>query len=216
MPGLVIDGRQFQLADIIVKSWMDDPKLRLGIDDFHRRSGLASAITLHSTKGWPSHDHPIPQNVDSGFGPGSKAEGVLAYWTRHDDEHAGAHIVADSDGTFLCLADLALEAAYHASGVNDWTLGIEIYQDNRGCFYDGQLAQVVKLVTGLCDLMNIPKRIPPPYLGKPRPWIKDTRWPGVFGHRDVSSNRGFGDPGDIIFQRLKSAGFEETTDAGTF
>ena len=31
---------------------------------------------------------------------------------------------------------------------------------------------------------------------------------GIFGHRDVTTNRGLGDPGDAIFERLASAGYE--------
>jgi hypothetical protein len=31
---------------------------------------------------------------------------------------------------------------------------------------------------------------------------------GIYGHRDVSNNRGEGDPGDLIFAALEVAGYE--------
>jgi hypothetical protein len=217
MAGLIINGQEVLVPGLTITNWMDDSTLRIPERDMHPRpdgrrrddkpGALVHGVTLHSTKGWPDHDHPVQQQLLPGCGPSKHhAEATAHYWSTSERVGA-AHLIVDHDMSVVCVADLAIEAAYHCSGVNNWTIGIEIYQGSDGEFYDKQLDAAVVLVNFLCEYFAIPKVIPPPYAGQPMQKIMDGQWAGVFGHRDASDNRGFGDPGDFIFTKLLAAGF---------
>ncbi len=117
------------------------------------------------------------------------------------------------------LADLLLgiateyEEAYHAGPVNGVTVGIEIAQKEDGAVYEGQLDAVVKLCLWLSTRLAIQRQIPGPYtqgIVTPRCAAGGRDVVGFYGHRNVTPSRGFGDPGDAVFEALEGAGFERT------
>src|SRR5690606_41324392 len=55
-----------------------------------------------------------PQHVIPGAGKGGRDRVVADFW-RNDPTHSAAHLVVDTDGSVACLADLARDAAYHAT-----------------------------------------------------------------------------------------------------
>jgi hypothetical protein len=153
-----------------------------------------------------------------GAGPGGADRVVADFW-RGDPQHSAAHIVVDTDGSVVCLADLARSMAYHAEGSNPWSVGIEMYQVAGGGVYQATYTATVRLVIALCDIFGIPEQMPGPYHGEPIPRMetgagvmrRNIGGPdcvGVFGHRSNTGNRGRGDPGDEIFAQLAAAGFE--------
>jgi len=199
MSGLVIAGAQYEVPGVTVLSWLDDPTLRLGFpnDGFRMPGRRLRAIVLHTTQGtWP-------QIVAEGTGKPT-ARSTIKYWER-SSEHAGAHLIVDADGTVLCLADLLDEVAYHCSGLNKVSVGIEVKQSPDGTMYEAQLAAISKLVPMLCSLLEIPRRVCVEYRGVRGDL--DT-FSGVLGHRDASRNRGRGDPGDYVMRAVLEAGFE--------
>jgi hypothetical protein len=215
MPGVVIGGSQIEVPGVAVASWHDDPKLRLKVgqgaasDGRLRRTSWVRSIVLHTTKGIPGGKDRRPQQLRPGLGPpGSAAEAVARYWAS-SELASGAHLVCDFDGTWICLADLAGEVAYHATTMNDVSIGIEICQGKDAELYEGQLDSVVAMVDFLTAHFAIQRQIPHAYVGPvPRLAAGGADCVGVFGHRDQTGNRGAGDPGDHVMERLAAAGYE--------
>lgn len=211
MSGLLIDGKLHQVPDVTVLSPGQQPWVGIDRrDSCPRSTRWVRQITLHTTKGIAT------QSVKAGRGAGGKAKSVADYW-RNDPNHSGAHIIVDNDGTVACLADLVNTVTYHATTVNGWSVGIEMFQEADGGIYEAVIDSTVKVVLALCDRLGIPLQ------GEARPYVpngilqrlkdggKDAV--GVFGHRDNAwdfnknvSTRGRGDPGDIIFMRLRDKG----------
>jgi hypothetical protein len=187
----------------------------LSAGDYRARSTTwVRQVIVHTTKGlWP-------QRVLPGSGPPGRAQVVADFW-RGDPVHSAAHLVVDQDGTVVCLCDLAESQAYHAEGSNPWSIGIEMYQqstrDGAAGIYEATLAATVLLVAALTEIgghFDIPAQCPHgPYSNRPisrmeqgsgilRHNIGGATMVGVFGHRDNTSERGRGDPGDEVFRRL--------------
>lgn len=209
---IIIDGKPEELAGLVTASWLDNPALRLRREDYRPRSTRwVRNIVLHTTKGIPGGTDLRQQIIVPGLGPDTDVgERIAKLWST-DGRGAGAHLVVDHDGAIACLADLQLEAAYHAGSCNTVSIGIEIYQGVAAELYAEQLAVVVRLVDWLTRRFGIQRQIPMPYQGKPitRLELGALDFVGVFGHRDCSANRGAGDPGDEIFRLLAVAGYEQ-------
>ncbi len=205
MPGLIIDGNEVAVPGLTIVNANDEPWATLDPADFRpRRTSWVRQIILHTTKGkWP-------QSVRAGSGAGNRKHAVADFW-RNDPEHSAAHLVIDNDGSVACLADLARVAAYHATVSNEWSIGIEMYQESNGDVHEAVYASAVPLVKALCRALGIQFQIPKrPYKSSPLARMADggCHVVGVFGHRDNTHRRGVGDPGDEIFARLAAAGAE--------
>lgn len=180
---------------------------KLDPDDYRMRPRDAwiRQIIVHTTKGmWP-------QRVKPGYGPGGRDKVVADFW-RKDPQHSAAQIVIDNDGSVVCLCDLALIAAHHATVSNPWSIGVEIYQEGGGGIFDAALGGAMLLVPRLCEIFEIAFQISSePYAGTPlRRMINGgPDCVGVFGHRDNTSRRGRGDPGDEFFVRMRAVGAEQ-------
>ena len=62
---------------------------------------------------------------------------------------------------------------------------------------------VVALCSWLADTFKLPRSVAMPYTG-----VRDVvAGVGVLGHRDLSANRGSGDPGDFVMEALVDAGW---------
>jgi hypothetical protein len=210
MPGLLVNGSEHPVLDLVIINSNDADWCRLSPSDFAPRStSWVRQIILHTTKGeWP-------QRVLAGRGSGDKTRHTADMW-RNDPRHSGAHLVINNDGTVACLCDLAKIAAYHATVSNAWSIGIEMYQeaaDSQGVYgvYEAVYEAAVKLVPALCRIFGIQFQVPKmPYKNEPLHRMMDggRLCVGVFGHRDNTGERGRGDPGDEIFARLVAAGAE--------
>lgn len=191
-----------------------------------RPSTYVSQIILHTTGGhWP-------QPVITGSGPAGHARQIAEMWSgadRGDGKrvHSGAQLIVDYNGDVYCLADLVRVAAYHAEGSNPRSVGIEMCTTPQGGIYGATLDATALLVALLTwsgvagsGLLPIPAQMPRgPYRNVPLRRMETGAGAsransggrdcvGVFGHRDNTSRRGAGDPGNEIFQRLAALGFE--------
>ena len=204
--GFIFAGQRRQVAGLDVINYLDNPVLRLrrGEDSKERPAGTwIRAIVAHTTKGLPS-GAPLP-----GFGPSVDAgERVARYWSS-DGRNAGAHLVIDQDGSIFQMADMVTEIAF---GCPKWNVGgvhIEMYQGRNGELYESQLGVCVAVIDLLTGVLGIQRQIPERYVG---PVVRlvdgDEAATGVFGHRDLATNRGAGDPGSAIFNRLGAAGYD--------
>lgn len=210
--GFIVDGKVVEVPGLVVRSWLDDPSLRLRIpgDGAPRDTHWVRSVCLHTTKGWPDTlRDPRQQKVLPGAGNAGSAAGTVHYWA-NDSTHAGAHVVVDFDGSFVCCADLLSEKSYHAKTLNDVSIGVEIYQGSKAEMYEVQLEKVVEFCDWATKFFGIQRQVHLPYQGPiDRLGLgKGDDAVGVFGHRDQTSDRGPGDPGDAIMQRLVAAGYE--------
>lgn len=177
----------------------------LDVGDYRmRHTSWVRQVILHTTKGAPK------QYVRAGAGQSGAARNVADFWHR-DPTHSAAHLVIDRDGTVLCLADLALHCCYQATVSNDWSVGIELYQESDGGLHEAVFDAAAKLVPAICGALGIPFQIHAArYTGHPlqRMLNGGPDCVGVLAHRDNTEQRGWGDPGDEVIHRLVSAGAE--------
>ncbi len=219
MSGLLVAGLELEVPGVRVINSRDAAWCKLDGGDYRkRRTPWVRQIIVHTTKGkWPQH-------VKPGAGPDGRDRVVADFWHK-DPLHSAAHIVIDSDGSVACLADLAAVCAYHATTSNDWSVGIEIYQEADGGIYEAALVALEKLVPFVCETMSIPFQIAGDrYVGGrilERMKHGGPDCVGIFGHRDQAwdfenntSARGRGDPGDEAYERLIAAGAEPMCFAG--
>lgn len=204
MSGFIIDDVAIEIPGIVARSWRDDVRMRLERPDRRPRiTRWVRSIILHGTNGdWPQIVHP-------GEGPVGMALRTTNAW-RSDTRHAGSHLIIDGDGSVWCLADLVREVSYHAKSINEVSIGIELAQSRQVELWQAQLDAAVRVCDALTRLLGIQRQVHTPY--RPHPVDRLARGGvdcvGIFGHRDQSSNRGRGDPGDAVFDELRRAGYE--------
>jgi hypothetical protein len=205
MSGLIISDKEVAVPGLDIINYKDNISLRLrsGEDKRNRNTRWIRSIVLHNTKN-------IETIVKEGKGPFKDVgEKVANYWST-DGKCAGAHLVVDWDGTITCHADLLLDAAYHAGTMNENSIGIEIFEDDKGTVYGDQLEAVVNLVEWLCKRFGIQRQMPTTASVQPikRIITGGRDCVGIFGHRHNTSAKRF-DPGFSIFQCFKNVGFKE-------
>jgi hypothetical protein len=221
--GLLVAGRLVDVPGLTIwapASHGGPAYARLDAGDYAMRpSTLVQQIILHTTGGlWP-------QPVHDGAGPAGHAREILDMWSGADRDggervHSAAQLVVDFDGSIVCAADLVYAAAYHAEGSNRYSVGIEMCTLPNGGIYKATLHATVALVRALTGsggktgILPIPFQGPRgPYLNRPirrmetgegaaRHQLGGPDCVGVFGHRDNTSERGFGDPGDAIWDLM--------------
>ncbi len=208
--GFRIGGQLFELPGVTVMGPGDLPWIRLEARDYRLRppGTWIRQVMNHTTWGkWPMPILP-------GAGPDGGEKMIADYWHTSEEgksQSGGAHIIVDFDGSAVCLVDLALVQAYHATWSNPFSIGIEMLQTNAGGVYEATLATTVKINRFLCDRFGIPYQVPSRvYDGHPIPrMIKGgPDMAGCFGHRDNTEDRGRGDPGDDLTRRLIADGAE--------
>jgi hypothetical protein len=177
-------------------------------------------LIVHTTGGnWP-------QPVLPGSGPGGHARNIAEMWAGIDHGggeriHSAAQLIVDTNGDVVCLCDLGRTVAYHAEGSNPWSVGIEMCTLRDGAIFQATLDATAKLVDFLCyPTLPIPRQMPRgPYRNAPLRRMElgtgnarhnsgGQNCVGVFGHRDNTSERGYGDPGNVIWTQLAALGFE--------
>jgi hypothetical protein len=196
-----------------------------------RTTSWIRQIIPHTTGGhWP-------QPVLPGVGNGGHAKRILDMWAGRDrrggDEvYSAAQITVDYDAVIYCSCDIVRTMAYHAEGSNAWSVGIEMCTLPDGSIYQGTIDATARLIAAMTfsglpgsALLSIPFQMPRgPYRNAPIARMETGRGKrppegtrintggpsvvGVLGHRDNTSNRGRGDPGDALSTALAALGCE--------
>lgn len=194
------------------------PKLRLtsATDWRHRRKDeTVVGIVLHTRLG-------LPVKLKTGAGPNRGWDVDLAARFSKDPRAASAHVGIDADGSYGCFADLDKVATYHAGHVNGISVGIECYQEPDGTVYETTVQACADIIDVLTRVFGIQRQYPVERAicrrfanilpGDPHTYMpggaRGRDWCGVYGHRNVTRNRGAGDPGDEVFAELKQRGYE--------
>lgn len=211
MPGMIIRGEHIAVSELTIQNFKDEPKFSLQPNDGRKRPKTwIRGIVLHTTRGIPGGKDRRSQDIRPGLGPDSKRDEKVARMWALDTRNAGAHLIVDSDASWVCTCDLQEFAAFHAGNVNNVTIGIEIYQGCNAELYEGQLKSVVVMCDFLTRHFSIQRQFHTPYKRRAikRGLQRGTDMVGIYGHRDCSNNRGPGDPGDAIFELLEDCGYE--------
>lgn len=217
---LVIDGNRYDIAGIQSVCFLDNPKFGFTDKrDYSVRKGAPRSICLHTRMG--VHPQKIVDSI-----PNRRWDELGVRRASSDDRNASWHISIDADGSFVCHLDCYRIAAHHASQLNQLSVGIEMYQTLEGEITEATLATAVQICNKLTEVLSIKRqyivddKINVRFASNSGSWHKTRKraympngesgvnWDGVFGHRNVTRNRGKGDPGDEIFNRLKAAGYE--------
>lgn len=207
---LIISSQPVDINGVMIRDYLSEPALKIG-RPWNMRPRKASErvdkIVLHTTLGWPDHKHLTPQRVRDEAASASecRAVAVINDWKK-GGRFAGSQLILDADGTLFCCADLAKDAAYHAPPLNGRSIGIEVVQQRDSSLFRAQLDMLPRIVDRLSEIFPIERRVAFPYRGKAR--LDSVTESAVWGHRDVTNDRGAGDPGDFIMQSLVDAGWE--------
>ncbi len=214
--GLIINGRRVAVPGVRVVTWLDDERIPRVTKVNRRRASAVSAVVLHTSRG-------VVGVVRDGAGDDGKALRLARYQVTGSRE-ASWHLTVGGAGTVYQQADLSADATWHASQANPWSVGIECAQSaDTPDLTRAQVDACVAVVRAICEALNIPRRVPvrahdggaswspesaPVKAWQPRKQGGESRAAsGVIGHRNLTRNRGPGDPGDPLMLALLAAGF---------
>lgn len=209
--GLIVNGTRVPVYGVRVVTWEDDPRVPRAVHGGPRAAEDVTASIVHTSRG-------VVAKVARETGTAEKGLKVARYLGRSNAREVSAHLVVAGDGTVYQLADLALWKANHAGQVNGFTFGVEIAQDDDDASLTrAQVRAFVAMMNVAHDALKIPKTIPMDgarHIGEDvRAWLRrsaggeEQRFAGCAGHRNTSTSRGLGDPGDAPMEALRVAGF---------
>lgn len=222
MPGIVIEGKQYPIAGLNIRNFIDDKRfvLRMGNDGRARYKTAAGrwhwvrGLFIHITGGPVEKEYLDHQDkyVLPGEGPPSEGDlRILNSWTL-SDKSGGANLILDFDRSIICTCDLLTDAAYAQTSCNENFDSLEMLRGSHdGIMYEGELDEAVKVCDVLSRLMGWQRQFHAPYRAyKPVPRLEagGDDCVGFFGHRDQTAGRGPLDPGDPIYEKLAAAGYE--------
>jgi hypothetical protein len=210
---IVLNGEKVATPGLETVSWLDDPKVPK-TTDVNPRTQWLRAIVMHTVHGKTGKLLPGLSK------PSTRAESYAKYQASTSRDVSWDYTI-DTDGTIVASNDPVKFYTWQATSVNPFTLGIELVQEDNGDLYEGQIAVAVQfldvLTRELADRGHpIQRQVPMTADGKPVKGIvkriedssQAKNFSGVVGHRNQTTNRGPGDPGDHIFNALQKAGYK--------
>lgn len=213
---LVLDGRKVEVPGVEVTNFLDNPKLKFTdkADYSVRKTSWIRSIVLHTRMG-------IAPQVLLESSKDRKWDFKGVHRASGDTRHASWHISIDSDGSAACHLDVVKHKAYHASHMNDVSVGIELFQDSKGGITVSTIRSAVRIADVLTRELGIQRQFPAEIgickrFASPFPKNKYTflahgksgkDFCGLLGHRNLTRNRGAGDPGDFVWHELAAAGY---------
>ena len=210
---IILDGKKIETPGLETVSWLDDPKVPQATHGNPRNQWIR-AIVMHTVHGKSGKLLP-------GFSkPSTRAESYAKYQANTSRDVSWDYTI-DTDGTIIASNDPVKFYTWQATSVNPFTLGIELVQEDNGDLYEGQMDVAVRfldlLTRELADREHpIQRQIPltvdsHPVTGVIKRIADATSAKsvvGIYGHRNQTSNRGPGDPGDFVFKALQAAGYK--------
>jgi hypothetical protein len=210
---IVLNGEKVATPGLETFSWLDDPKVPKTTDVSPRTQWLR-AIVLHTVHG------KVGKLLPGLSKPSTRAESYAKYQANTSRDVSWDYTI-DTDGTIIASNDPIKFFTWQATSVNPFTLGIELVQEDNGDLYEGQMDVAVRfldlLTRELADRGHpIQRQVPMGNDGKPVKGVihrigdssQAKSVVGVYGHRNQTTNRGPGDPGDYIFNALLKAEYK--------
>jgi hypothetical protein len=210
--GLIVNGVRVPVSGVRVTTWLDDPKRAPPITDGRAITKPPIAFVWHTSKGVLCRAL-APDAIPSTMGE------TLALYQSRTDREVSWHLLVDTDADVLQQADPARWMCWHAGGANAWSLGAELVQrDATGTLTAPQIRAAADVTDAVCAALAIPRRV---LVGPDgAPWVRQVRdlqsikaggrgltWAGVIGHVHLTTDRGPGDPGPLIFAELIARGY---------
>ena len=210
--GLIIDGVRVPVPGVRVTTWVDDPKRAPPITDGRSITKRPIAFVWHTSKGI------LCRAAAPAAIPSTRAEDLALYQSRATRE-VSWHLTGDTDGDVIQQADPARWQCWHAGGANAWSLGAELVQrDATGTLTAPQIRAAADVTDAVCLALAIPRRVLVGADGAP--WVRQVKdlqstkaggraltWAGVIGHVHLTTDRGPGDPGPLVFAELIARGY---------
>lgn len=207
---IIINSKAFEIPGLKTSCWADPGSKIKYVTDKDPRNRVIRGIVLHT------HEGKLNRVLKPGLGPNTTIDERLASYQTNTDRYVSWDYTIDLNGDVTCQNDPWIHYTWHGNNTNPFTLGIEMIQESDGSLYDQQLDKVVLFLDFLTNKLGIQRQIPwnksknePVVTQVPR--IRDGNGQnvvGVYGHVNVTSNKGPGDPGFHIFNKLKNAGYE--------
>lgn len=210
---IVLDSRTLEVPGVRSISYLEDPRRVPPITDHNPRRATIRGLVVHTSSG-------TANGVMPGSGRGGQAF-TLARYQANTDREVSWDWTIDLDGTLLWQNDPLRQYSWHAGSVSGVTLGGEIAQQPGSTkLWQAQVDTFVALMDTLTRELGIQRQIPWHNGAPDRRVLRRLRgdasgngrkgadlW-GIYGHRNQTTNRGAGDPGDAVFQALHAAGYE--------
>jgi hypothetical protein len=205
---VVIGGTREEIPGIASVCWLDgNPKVKY-VTDKKKRERVCRGIVCHTHEG-------VLGELLEGLGPNTTMDERLAMYQTQTDRIVSWDWTQDQNGDVTWQNDPLVDYTFHGNQVCDVTVGFELIQKVRrnskgevvgGDLYSGQIAAAVLMIDFITARLGIQRQIP---------WDKKRNRPvrgvvgriaagggdvvGIYGHRNITTNRGAGDPGDAIF-----------------
>lgn len=209
---MILGGRSVPVPGAVVINWTNSACAPETTDRTPRRVPPRN-ITLHTNTGEP-RDPPTTEAEAA-----STRECQLARYQTTTDRDVSWDFLVSTLGFAAQQNDPLRYYTWQAGNVNGYSLGIETEQGPGGVLHKPSIDALVHLVDALTRELGIQRQVPAVMVGGRRvpdrrvlarfgPGQDGASWWGVMGHRNITSNRGPGDPGDAIIQALLDAGYE--------
>lgn len=204
---LILNSKEVDVPGLDSVNWTQDPKCPRTTDVSVRRTWIHGIVihTVHGKRGV----------LKPGYKE-SKRDLTYAQYQAHTSRDVSWDYTVDTDASVAVSNDPGTHYTWHAGSVNPITIGIELIQDDDGALYEDQFTYgLIPLLHALCDEFAIQKQVPARAGSPISGVVQRLAGPdlgrdvvGVYGHRNQTHNRGFGDPGDHVFAALLADGFE--------
>lgn len=205
---IILNNVKWKVPGLNTTCWLDDPSIKYITDKNSRQKWLRAIVahTIHGKEG----------KLLPGFGPNTDIDTRQARYQTNTDRQVSWDFTEDMNGDWLIQNDPLIHYSWQATSVNPITCGFEMVQTDAGDLYEGQIEKAVLFIDALTALLGIQRQIPwdkkhdKPVRGVVKRISDDagTDVVGIYGHRNQTTNRGAGDPGDHLFWALRNAGYE--------
>lgn len=213
---IVWGGQRYEVPGLAITTFLDNDPCTPETRGHQLRALTPQSITIHATKGEPRE--PL---VTADAAQSTAVCALGRYQATAEEREVGWDFTVSTRGTVHQASDPVRYFTWQAGGVNPRSIGIEIEQGPGGIMSPASIRAAVMLVDALTRLGAIQRQIPAVrgpggglvpdrrVLARFRPEEGSGRdWVGEFGHRNVTDQRGPGDPGDPIMWALLAAGYE--------
>ncbi len=204
MSGLLIGGKLYQVAGREILSPDEYPWVQLNRGDGITRTTKPQMWIFHKTIA------DIPERVVPGVGPTGGDEIVAKMWDK-DQRHSGAQLITSCSGRTAALEDLWYFQAWGANQANSRAVNHEMKEMAGGVVYRVTIDAAVDVCLEATKILGIQWQCPSRYTDNHVLTRFDdggSSLVGIFGHRDVITSRNRWDPGDEVFNTLRSRGVE--------
>lgn len=217
LPGegaVILGDQRLVVGGQVVVNYLDPYGCAPEVTDRTPRTHAPQNITIHTTTGQPHDPVLVPD-------PATETRVCeLAHYQTNTDREVSWDFTVATVGLITQQNDPTRWYTWQAGNVNGYAVGIENEQGPGGVLYKPGVRAFVALCDTLTRGLKIQRMVPVVWRnGVPVPdrrvldrflaaYGSGSSWYGLYGHRNVTPQRGPGDPGDVLIYALLAAGYE--------